>query len=181
VRETTIHTEVIFEGKILSLEVLDVELEDGTRSRREVVRHPGAVGVVVEAADGGYVFVRQYRKPLDRYMVEVVAGTLEAGEDGESCARREVEEETGYRVTAIRFLGVIFPTPGYVEEKIQLYAAKAEPVEDSLGQDHDERVEAVLLSAAAFEEKVRSNEIQDAKTLAAWFLYRTDQAEEGRP
>ena len=171
VHETTIQKEVIFQGNLIDLEVLDVRLEDGTFAKREVVRHPGAVAVIVEDACKGYIFVRQFRKPIDRHTIEIVAGTREPDEDGEVCARREVEEETGCRVVSIAYLGDIFPTPGYVEERIQVYVATAKKVKDPLMQDQDERVESLHLSRTEFEQMVKTNQIQDAKTLAAWMLY----------
>lgn len=170
-REQTRHLDVIYSGQLLRLEVLDVELEDGTRSLREVVRHPGAVAVVAAKPDGTHVFVRQFRKAVERYMIEVVAGTLHKGENPEACARREVEEETGYRVEEIRCLGDIYPSPGYVDERIVVFVAKVAPG-GGLAQDHDERVEPVEFTEADFERQILDGAILDSKTLACWTLYQ---------
>ena len=167
--EKTIDSEIVYQGCLFKVERLQVELEDGTRSQREIVRHPGAVAVVVRNGDR-FIFVRQYRKAVEKLMIEVVAGTREPGEDAEACARREVEEETGHAVQTIEHLGDIYPTPGYLEEKINVFAATAVPVENARSQDVDERVEAYPLTAEEFTEMVRTNQIQDAKTMGCWAL-----------
>lgn len=169
--ESTIHTTTAFQGRLIRLEVLDVELEDGTRTTREIVRHPGAVAVVAQLPDDRLLFVRQYRKPVEQFMIEVIAGTLDPGEDPAACARREVEEETGHRALELHRLGSIFPSPGYVDEEIHVFAARVEPADTARGPDEDERVEPVVLTVEAFRRKVRENEIRDAKTLAAWHLF----------
>lgn len=170
-KEKTIHSDLIFAGQLIRLEVLDVELEDGTRTLREVVRHPGAVAVLACRDDGTLVLVRQYRKAVERYMLEVIAGTLHEGEDPAVCARREVEEETGYRVRELRPLGDIYPSPGYVDERIVTFFAVVEPGDGTREQDHDERVEAVELSRNKMAKVILDGGMTDAKSLAVWTLY----------
>ena len=169
--ESTIHTKSVFEGRLIRLEVLDVELEDGTRTTREIVRHPGAVAVVAQLPDDRLLFVRQYRKPVEQFMIEVIAGTREPGEDPVACARREVEEETGHRASDMRRLGSIYPSPGYVDEEICVFAARVAPADTTCEPDEDERVEPVVLTMDEIHRKVRDNEIRDAKTLAAWHMF----------
>ena len=165
------HSRTVFEGDLIRVEVADVQLEDGTPARREIVRHPGAVAVVARLPDGRFVFVRQFRKPVEAHLIEVIAGTLDPGEAEETCARREVAEESGCAVRSLRRLGKIFPSPGYVDEGITVFFAEVSEDGPAAEGDHDERIENVFLTRAAFEEDIRGDRAWDAKTLAAWMLY----------
>lgn len=169
--ERTIKMEKVYEGRIVSLELHDVELHTGVRTKREVVRHGPAVAVVAEMHDGRFAFVRQFRKPVEQPMLEIVAGNCEPGEALEASARREVREETGYTVDTIRRLGAIYPSPGYVDERIEIYYARLseQPVGKEL--DDDEHVELHLYDRNEVLELIRSDRVQDGKTLAAWLLY----------
>jgi len=171
VEEKTVSRKVIYQGRILDLEVLEVELEDGRRALREVVRHCRAVAVVATLPDGELVFVRQYRKPVEREMLEVVAGLVEEDEDPADCARREVTEETGYEVGSLEHLGGLFPTPGYVSERIEIFHAELEGRRGRARPDADEAIEVVTMSAEEFRRLVREGAVEDGKTLAAWLLF----------
>ena len=93
--EKTLASRTVFDGKLLCLEVIDVEVEPGVESVREVVRHPGAVVLLPQLPDGRFVLVRQFRKAIEEEILEAVAGTLDPGEDPLNCAGRELAEETG--------------------------------------------------------------------------------------
>lgn len=170
--EKTISSEAAFRGKLLKLDVLDVELEDGTRSKREVILHPGAVAVLAHRPDNRFVFVRQFRKAIEQDLLEVVAGTLEVGEDPETCARRELAEESGYAARSITYLGRIAVAPGYSSECIHLYDAEVEEHPGSTDMDEDERIAVAYLSESEINAHILSGELQDAKTLACWALYQ---------
>jgi ADP-ribose pyrophosphatase len=169
--EKKINKRTVYEGRILDVEVQDVEMADGRPALREIVRHGGAVAVLARAPDGRFILVRQFRKPVEEILLEVVAGNREPGEEAEACARRELEEETGYRAARIRRLGVVYPSPGYVDEKIEVFFAEAEPGKGEHRPDEDEHLEVVFLERARIIEKMRRNEVPDSKTLAAWLLY----------
>jgi ADP-ribose pyrophosphatase len=177
VKERTTNMKRLYEGRIVSLELHDVELEDGRQSMREVVRHGPAVAVIAELQDGHFVFVKQYRKPLERYMLEIVAGGVDPGEATDVAAARELREETGYRAEHLVRLGAVYPSPGYLDEHIEIYYARlqAEPVGEDF--DDDEHIELVTMSHDAFVRAVRDGEITDAKTLSAWLLYKQWKAE----
>jgi len=177
--ETTRRRQRVFSGRLLGLEVLDVQLEDGTLAVREIVRHPGASVVLGRLPDQSFVFVRQYRKPLEQEVLEAVAGGLEAGETPEACARREMLEETGHAVASLRKLGVIFPAPGYTDERLHVYYADLEAGQKAAAADDDERLDVVYIGADGVEDRIRSGEIGDAKTLAAWLLYLRQVAAAG--
>jgi len=89
-KEKTIKSRTVFKGRLLKIDVLDVEVEPGRRSIREIVRHPGAAVVLARRPDGMFIFVRQFRKPAEKIILEVVAGGLEKAESPVACARRDV-------------------------------------------------------------------------------------------
>jgi len=168
--EKTISKSEAFRGKLLTLEQHDVELDDGTRAYREIIRHPGAIGVMARHSDGHFIFVRQYRKAIERFMTEVVAGLLDPGEQHETAARRELEEETGFTAHSLIRLGTVYASPGYVDEKVEIYLADVVDKSAALKLDHSERIDVVEMSREEFSMAVRQGLIQDAKTLAAWAL-----------
>lgn len=169
--EKTISKKTIYKGRILGLEVQEVEIANGKMAFREIIRHRGAVAVLVRAADGRFALVRQFRKPVELEMLEVVAGNRETGEEAEACARRELQEETGLVAGTIRYLGYIYPSPGYVDERIDLFYAEAAGPAGETHPDEDEHLDVVLLDRNEIEERIRRGEIHDSKTLATWLLF----------
>lgn len=169
--ERTLSVERVYEGRIVSLELHDVELHNGVRAKREIVRHGPAVAVVAELPDGRFVFVRQFRKPLDSAIVEVVAGNVEPGEDLEKAAIRELREETGYDTDSIIRIGAVYPSPGYVDERIELFYARLAGAPDARALDADEHVEVQIYTRDEVLALMDADQLQDGKTLAAWMLY----------
>lgn len=170
--EKTLSRTRAFEGKLVKVDSVDVELPDGRESIREIVCHPGAVVVLLRAPDGRFVFVRQFRKAVEKVMLEVVAGTLESGEDPEDCARREAGEEAAMTVTTMEKLGTVFSAPGYSSEELQVFFAEASEGGGGCTPDEDENIERVFLSEDEIDGMVSKGSIDDAKTLAAWLLYK---------
>jgi len=168
--EKTLSTENIYSGRILGLDVLEVELANGVKSIREIVRHHGAVAALCVLPDGRLVFVKQFRKAAERVFTEVVAGLLEEGESPEECARREIKEETGYTVDSLEKLISLYPSPGYVDEIIELFLARLHPESEDTELDHDEFLEVVIMAPEEMQKRVDAGEISDGKTLIAWFL-----------
>lgn len=169
--EKTVSARTVFRGRAISVEVLDIVQETGRASVREIVRHPGAAVVLARTADGRFVLVRQYRKAVERELVEAVAGTLEPGEEPESCARRELEEETGHRAVGVRPLGTAFPAPGYTEEKLHLFFAETPNRPGKARPEDDEKIQVVYATAGELSEMIEDGRINDAKTIVAWHLY----------
>lgn len=169
--EKTIQSKTVFEGRIMRVEVLDVELPDGRVTTREIVRHGVAVAVISRRRDGRFVFIRQFRKAMERVCFEVMAGNVDPGEASEHAAIRELKEETGYTPDSIRFLSSIYPCMGYCDERIDIYYADVDqPGETDF--DHDEQIETVLLTEEEMDALIRNGKVQDSKTLAAWALYK---------
>jgi ADP-ribose pyrophosphatase len=152
-----------------------VELHNGVKTTREVVRHQGAVAVLPRLPDGRFLLVEQFRKPVDQPLREVVAGTLEPGEDPRACAHRELEEETGWKAGRMEPLGAIYPTPGYVDEKIDLFFAQCEGRPTGLSLDHDEHIRLHTVTKEEIIRDILDGSIRDAKTLCAWLLYEKTQ------
>lgn len=170
--EKTISTKTVFEGRILNVDVLEVELENGQRSVREIVRHGVAVAIVPQLPDGQFVFIRQFRKAMERVCFEVVAGNCDPGETEEVSATRELKEETGYTAESLELLGATYPSVGYCTERIDIYFAKVSAEQGATAFDEDERIETVILAEAEMDAMIRNNEVADAKTLAAWMLFK---------
>jgi len=168
--EKIINSQRLYNGRIVVLDLLDVRLPNGEQSRREVVRHPGAVAVVPLDDDGAVILVRQYRIAADRIMLEIPAGTLDEGEAPALCAQRELQEEAGLKPGELVPLGGIFAAPGYTTEYIHLYLA-TDLSESTLDMDDDEFIEVVRLPFHEALRMVDDGEIDDSKTVAG--LLRT--------
>ncbi|MBN1673671.1 MAG: NUDIX hydrolase [Kiritimatiellae bacterium] len=173
--QRTLKRETVFDGRLLKLDVLDVEIEPGTIVKREVVRHAGAVAVLARLPDGRFVFVRQFRIAVAQPLLEIMAGTLEPGEAPEACARRELQEETGYRAERLVKLGEVYNAPGYCSEKLHLFFAELAPDPGAQNCDEGEDVEVVTLTVSEIEALLARGELNDAKSLAAWALFRAQE------
>lgn len=163
---TPASSERVFTGLLFSV---DVETWTDPDRRREIVRHRGAVAVVPITADDEVILVRQYREAIRRDLLEVPAGVLDIpGEEPESAAIREAEEETGLKVRAIRPLHPIHTSPGFVDEAIHLFLAE---VEGEPRPHEDEGItEVVRMPLAEAVDRVHAGEIDDAKTALALLL-----------
>lgn len=166
--EKTIRSQPIFQGNIISVQVDEVVLPDGNTSTREIVRHPGAVGVIAVTEDKKIVMVEQYRKALERSLLEIPAGKLEPGEDPAVTAERELEEETGYRAGQMKYITSFYTSPGFADEIIHLYYAEhLEKVENPLNGDDDEFVELFEVTLDEALQYIHDKRIYDAKTVFA--------------
>ncbi|GIN89513.1 ADP-ribose diphosphatase [Siminovitchia terrae] len=166
--EKTVSTEPIFKGKIISVQVDEVELPNGELSKREIVHHPGAVGLIALTDENKIVMVEQYRKPLERSLLEIPAGKLEPGEESAVTAERELEEETGYRAGKMEYISSFYTSPGFANEIIHLYlATELEKVENPADGDEDEFIELIELSLEEALNCMKNKRIYDAKTVFA--------------
>jgi len=166
----------IFDGRVVRLSVDRVRLPNGHVTELEVIRHSGAAAIVPVTADGSVLLVRQYRYAASDWLLEVPAGKLDPGEAPESCALREVEEETGHRPERLDALGWIFTTPGFTDEKIWLYLARdLAPTRQDL--QHDEVLTVVRMPLVEAVERAVTGDIRDGKSVCA--LLRAWRALEG--
>jgi ADP-ribose pyrophosphatase len=153
------------EGPLLLVDIDQVRLPGGTIATLESIRHPGAAAALPVLPDGRVLLVRQYRHAMGGWILEVPAGKLDPGEPPDRCARREVEEEVGYRVGSLRELGAIFTTPGFTDEIIWLYEAR-ELTPTELAHEQDEVIEVQVWDFEAALSAVQDGRIRDAKTVA---------------
>ncbi|MBQ6387056.1 MAG: NUDIX hydrolase [Ruminococcus sp.] len=161
--ETTLRSQEIFNGKILHMFHDEVILPDGGTALREIVRHPGGVCVAALDGEGNLYFVRQFRYPYGEEVLELPAGKLEKGMTPLENGKRELLEETGAEGYSYISLGQMYPSPGYTDEIIHLYACRVARVGESR-PDEDEfiNVEKIPLDRAV--EMVLNNQLPDAKT-----------------
>ena len=122
--ERMLDSKVIFEGKVVKLRVDRVEVPGGAHAVREVVEHPGGVGIVPVDAEGNVLLVRQFRYPMGRTVLEIPAGKLEPGEHHRVTAIRELSEEVGAEAGKLTYLGSAYASPGFCNESIHLYLAE---------------------------------------------------------
>ncbi|HAR6103704.1 TPA: NUDIX hydrolase [Staphylococcus pseudintermedius] len=165
--EKTISKESIYKGKIIEVEKHKVSLPNNETAYREVVKHNGAVAICALTPDQQVILVKQYRKALEQELLEIPAGKLEPGEDRESAAMRELEEETGYKAKKLTLIAEVYGTPGFSNEKISVYFAD-NLVEGKVNLDEDEFVEKVLYSLDDVKKAVEARTIEDAKTFIAF-------------
>jgi ADP-ribose pyrophosphatase len=147
--------------------LIRVAVETWPAGDREVVHHPGAAAIVAVTAQGDVVLVRQMREAVRRPLLEIPAGIADVtGEEPAACAARELTEETGYLATNVRRIGAVYTSPGFADERIELFAADAVP----RGDPTEDGIEVVTMPLADAVAAVRQGRIQDAKTAVALLL-----------
>ena len=165
--ETFVSRDDKFDGHVVNLHVDTVRLPNGHESTREVVSHPGAVAVVVLDDEDNVFMVDQFRYPLGETLLEIPAGKLEPGEEPFEALKREQREETGTRAEKYVDLGVIYPTVGYCDERIYVWACRVTEVLEDLCLDDDEFLEVRKVPLAELERRILAGEIRDGKTQIA--------------
>lgn len=162
---------MVHKGKITTVYTDHMLLPNGKEADWDFIGHHGAAAFVAENSSGNIVMVRQYRNALERYTLEIPAGGINAGEDFETAAVRELEEETGYRVSQVEHLIDIYTTVAFCNEKIGIYCGKVEN-RKSQHLDEDEFVEIVEYPLEELVAMIYRGEIMDAKTISALLAYQ---------
>lgn len=166
--ERTENVQGIYNGRVVNFHVDDITLCNGEKATRECVDHPGGVGIIALTDDEYVYMVRQFRYPYKESIYEIPAGKREKGEDPLETGKRELQEECGVVAENFIDLGRIYPSPGYTNEEIYLYAATGlTEVEQNL--DEDEFLQVTKMKLTTLITKIMSGEITDAKTIAATF------------
>lgn len=166
--EKTLSSKELYNGKIIDLVLEDVELPNGKQGKREIIKHPGAVAVIARTDENKIILVKQYRKALERAIVEIPAGKLEKGEEPAYTALRELEEETGYTTQKLQKLTAFYTSPGFADEIVHIYLAdQLVPLEEKRELDEDEFVEVMEVSLEEALHLIEEQHIYDAKTAYA--------------
>lgn len=151
----------------MTVRVDDALLPNGKPCKREVCEHVGGVGVLPIDENRMVTLVRQYRYPYETTTLEIPAGKMDQGpENAENCGRRELSEETGLVAGTMIPMGEIWPSPGFMDERLHLFCAK-ELTQGEVHPDEDEFVEIVRMPFEELCQRIASGEIHDAKTVAA--------------
>jgi ADP-ribose pyrophosphatase len=165
VNETIIRAETIYEGRVIRLALLDIQLPDGRLAKREIVQHPGAVAVVALDSERRILLVRQFRAAAGQVLLEIPAGTLEPGESPPACAERELQEETGFHPGRLEPIGGIYVAPGYTTEFIHLFWA-TDLTASRLDSDADEFIEVERVPLTEALAMIERGDIVDGKSIA---------------
>ena len=163
-------SQVIYEGPVFGIRRDEVIEPSGVRTIREVVTHPGSVVVLPVLPDRRILLIQQYRHATRQYLWELVAGRIDAGETPRQAAARELIEETGYRAKRFRVFLDVFPTPGFLEER--MYILLAEGLEAGEAQpEEDEKIVSRAYNRKQLEEMIRTGKLRDAKSIAGILYY----------
>jgi ADP-ribose pyrophosphatase len=169
-RVKVVTSEVVFKGLVFGVKRDRVVEPDGIETTREWVTHAGSVVVLAVFPDRRILMIRQYRHAAGQYLWELVAGHKEAGESFAQGARRELQEETGYTARRTRRLLEIFPSPGMLGERMEIFLAEG-LTKGIARPEHDEKITQRIFTLREAEERIRSGEITDAKSIAGILYY----------
>ena len=167
-KETELASETVFKGRLMHVKCDRVRLPNGKESTREYIVHPGAVVVIPVFDNGDLLLERQHRYPLRRDFIELPAGKIDPGEDDLTCAKRELEEETGYTATEWREVTTIYPCIGYSDERLAFYLARG-LTEGNHGRDPDEFLEILRVPFGEAMDWLRRGKICETKTVIGLF------------
>lgn len=169
-QEQMLSSKTVYEGSIFSVRRDEVIEPSGVHATREVIAHPGSVVVLPLLSDGRIVLIQQYRHAAKQYLWELVAGRIDIGENPHKAAARELLEETGFRAKRFRVFLDLFPTPGFLEERMYILLAEG-LIAGEAQPEEDEKIVSRVYSRKQLETMIRRRKLRDAKTIAALLFY----------
>jgi ADP-ribose pyrophosphatase len=168
--EKTLSSQLIYAGRAVKLRVDTVQTANGRETTREIVEHSDCIAIVAIDADNNVLLVKQFRKPVEKELLEIPAGGIDPGEDPEAAVRREMREETGYLPRRLERLGGFYSAPGYSSEYLHLYLA-TDLVPSQLFAEDTEEISLVRVPIAQIPGLISSGKICDAKSIAGLLTY----------
>lgn len=167
-KETQIDSEPVYNGHFLNIQCDTVRLPDGKQSKREYIKHPGAVVILPVFDDGSVLLERQFRYPLKRVFVEFPAGKIDPQEESLACAKRELQEETGYTASDWRFVCTIHNAIAYSDEHLDIFLARG-LTEGVRKLDDGEFLETFKATLPEMLGWIQTGQITDVKTVIGTF------------
>jgi ADP-ribose pyrophosphatase len=165
-----LRSEMIYKGRVFGVRRDEVLEPGGIRTIREVITHPGSVVVLPVLPDGRILMIRQYRHATRQFLWELVAGRIDEGESIRKAAERELIEETGYRAKRMCLFLDVFPTPGFLAERMYVLLATGLSVGQAQPEE-DERITVKTFARRQLEQMIRENKLRDAKSIAGLLYY----------
>jgi ADP-ribose pyrophosphatase len=165
-----LRSKIIYQGRVFGVRRDEVLEPTGLRTTREVITHPGSVVVLPVLPDGRIVLIRQYRHATRQFLWELVAGRMERGENPRRGGARELIEETGYRAKRFRVFLDVFPTPGFLEERMYILLAEGLTLGEAEPEE-DEKITVKSFTRKELEKMIRTGKLRDAKSIAGLLYY----------
>ena len=162
---------VLYQGRIFKVVERTQIGRSGKTLKRQLVKHPGAVGIVPVLPDGRVLLIKQFRITFQKYIYEIPAGTLEYKEDSLVAAKRELREETGYKTDSFQLLASIYTSPGILQEELFIYLA-TKLIEDESSPEDGELIVPTPMTWSDIDNLIDSGSLHDAKSIAGLFLAR---------
>ncbi|MFC1964528.1 NUDIX hydrolase [Chloroflexota bacterium] len=168
--EKTLSSQLIYDGRAVKLWVDTVQTDSGRKTTREIVEHDDCVAIVAVDAADNILLVSQFRKPVEKKLLEIPAGGIDPGEEPEATVRRELREETGYLPKKVECLGGFYSAPGYCTEYLYLYLA-SDLTPSRLVAEDTESIELVRVPVSQIPALISLGSICDAKSIAGLLAY----------
>ena len=168
--EKTLSSQLIYEGRAVKLRVDTVEMPSGRQTTREIVEHVDCVAIVAIDSNDNVLLVNQFRKPVEKELLEIPAGVIEPGEEAMATVHRELREETGYLPRKVERLGGFYSTPGYCTEYLYLYLA-TDLTPSQLYAEDTENIRLTRVPISQVPSLIASGSICDAKSIAGLLIF----------
>ncbi len=168
--EKTLSSQLIYDGRAVRLRVDTVQMPGGRETTREIVEHSDCVAIVAVDANDNVLLVNQFRKPVEKELLEIPAGGIDPGEDPVTTVRREMREETGYLPQKVERLGGFYSSPGFCTEYLHLYLA-TDLTPSQLYAEDTESIKLVRVPISQIPSLIASGSICDAKSIAGLLIY----------